>query len=97
MRNFLFRRHNPFLPKLFPIVARETDQGAAVLLFDGLSNENSVAPYDGGGVATFGQGCPPTDVLVGAPVQGQVFFFGNPVAVRSAPARPGEGLDSGGE
>src|SRR5438094_10263959 len=76
------------LPKQLSVVAIETKNGAAVLLFDGLSNENAVAPDHWSRVAVLGQGRAPTRIFVRAPVQGQRGLFGNARSLRAAPSRP---------
>src|ERR1051326_8518021 len=68
---FFLRRSHTRLPEQPPVLAIETHDGAAMLFFNRLGNENAAVPRDRRRNAALRQGRAPTHVFVRAPVQGQ--------------------------
>jgi len=62
---FLFLVSDAGLPKEFAGRFIETQEIAAVLLLNGLSDKDAVAPDSGSGISAFGQRRSPADVFVG--------------------------------
>src|SRR5690349_4873135 len=88
------------LPEKFAVRSRETHERAQMILLDGLSDEYFVAPHGRRGVPTIGQGNLPTDVLGGAPTQGNVLLRCDARSGWATPSRPvrvqRRGEESGG-
>ena len=96
VRGLLLLRGDAHLPEQLAVGAVEAHERAA--LAHGLRDEDAVAPDDGRGIAGLWQRDAPADVLVLAPLHGEVLLGGDAVGVRAAPGGPvGGGSAEGNE
>src|SRR6266487_3110009 len=86
--SFLFQPRDSGLPKQIPMAPVKAKNGAAVLLFNCLRDEDPLAPDDRRRISPVWQRGFPGNICVGAPMNWGDLFAGDSRATGASPGRP---------